>query len=85
MATNDRSAPNDRQPFGPGGQTLPARDRDAVRQASSYINRAAGILGVVRLRYLLADSTGLELTELLARLDLLIIRCDQFLAAHPEQ
>ena len=81
MATNS----NDRAPFAPGGQTLPDRDREAVRQASSYINRAAGIIGVVRIRYPLSDAVGLELTELLARLDLLMIRCGQKLAVHPEQ
>lgn len=82
MASNN---PNDRAPFAPGGEALPARDRDAVRQAASYVNRAAGIIGVLRIRYPLSDPTGRELTELLARYDLLTIRHDQFLAVHPEQ
>lgn len=78
---------SDRLPFAPGGQALPDRDRTAVQQASRYVNRAAELIGVARMRYTLesSDSVGAELTELLARLDLLLIRCDQFLAVHPAQ
>ena len=83
--TEPPGGPTGRQPFAPGGQPLPQRDRDAIRLAISHVNRAAGMVGVVRVRYPLSDAVGLELTELLARFDMLVLRGNQFLAVHPEQ